>query len=81
MYASSNQSVATELFAVVPSDATNFTKRARRIYVGVGGNISFVDGKGNVVTFTNYPGQSFLDAECLRINAAGTTATNMVGFV
>lgn len=81
MYASSNQSVATELFAVVPSDTVNFTKRARRLYIGVTGNISFVDGKGNTVVFTGYPANSYLDAECLRINATGTTASGIVGFV
>lgn len=81
MYASSNQSAATALFAVTPSDATNFATRARGVYVGVGGNISFVDGKGTAVLLSNVPTGAFINAECLRINAAGTTATNMVGFV
>lgn len=81
MFTSSNQGVATELFAVVPSDTVNFAKRARRIFVSGTGNIAFIDGKGNLVNFTAYPGSSYLDAECLRINATGTTATGMIAFV
>lgn len=83
MYASTNQSVATELFSIDPlkSDAVNFTKRARSVYVGVGGNISYVDGKGNTTLLSNVPQGFMVDAECLRINATGTTATGLVGFV
>lgn len=81
MFASSNQSVATELFPVVPSDTVNFTKRARRLFIGGTGNLSLVDGKGNVVNIPAYPGSAYLDAEILRVNATGTTATGIVGFV
>jgi hypothetical protein len=81
MFASSNQSVATEMFAVVPSDTVNFTKRARRLFIGGAGNLSVVDGKGNTVAIAAYPASSYLDAEILRVNATGTTATGIVAFV
>lgn len=81
MFSSSNQSVATEMFGVMPSDGVNFDKRARAIYVGVGGNIAWIDGKGNANILANVPAGALIQAECLRVNATNTTASAMVGFV
>lgn len=83
MYASSNQSVATELFNAdaVKSDTVNFTKRARRLFVGFAGNVALIDGKGNLVQFNNLPAGYTIDAEILRVNATNTTATGLIGFV
>lgn len=64
-------------FAITPSDTVNFTYRARGIYVGGAGNVSVVTLDG-VVTFVAPPVGTILPIEALRVNAALTTATNLV---
>jgi hypothetical protein len=78
---SSNLAVGRGLFAITPHNSTNFAKRARAVYVGVGGDIAFVDELNNAVILKNVPQGAVVPMECTRINAAGTTATDLVGFV
>ena len=78
---SSNLAVARKSFAITPHASTNFTDRARAIYVGVGGDIAVVDSLGTVTTFVGVPQGSILPVECKRVNAVGTTASSLVGLV
>lgn len=73
-------SPAKSFFAITPHDSSNFTNDARGIYVGTGGNISIlpVDG-GSAVTFSNVPGGTVLPVMARRINATGTSASNLIG--
>ncbi len=81
MDATSNLAVGTSAFAITPSDSTNFTKRARAIYVGVGGDVTVVNADGTTCLFKDAPSGMLLLTECKRINATGTLATNLVGLV
>jgi hypothetical protein len=65
--------------AITTSDATNLATPAVGLFVGGAGNISAVMESGDVVTFTGVLAGSFLPFVFSRINATGTTATNMVG--
>lgn len=78
---SANLAVARALFQIVPSDTVNFNRRARSVYVGVSGDVSFVDDEGTTVVLKAVPQGTWIPAECLRINASGTTASSLVGGV
>jgi len=81
MFQSSNQSAAVGLRAIVPSDTVDVATRFRAIYVGGAGNISVKGGDGTVVSLVGVPVGSVLNVEVLRVNATGTTATNLVGLL
>jgi hypothetical protein len=72
---------AQRFFAITPHNSTNFARCARALYVGVGGNISAVGRDGVTVLFTAVPQGSTLIGDFLRINATGTTASALVGYV
>ena len=61
---------------VTPSDTVNFSRVARAVWVGVAGNVSFVREDGTAVVFVEASG--WMPVRCIRINATGTTATDMV---
>ena len=81
MFQSSNQSAATGLKAVTPSNTVDETTRFRALYVGGAGNIAIKGGDGNVVTLIGVPVGSVLNIEVLRVNVTNTTATNLVGLL
>ena len=62
--------------AVNPSDSVNFSE-CRALYVGTGGDVSVVCG-GSTVVFANAQSGSVLPVEVTRVNATGTTASNLV---
>ena len=64
---------------ITPSDTVNLLIPAVGLFVGGAGNISAVMENGDTVTFTGVTAGSFLPFIFSRINATGTTATNMVG--
>ena len=66
---------------VTPHDSTDLTRATRGLYVGVGGDITavFVDDPATGILFTDVPSGVILPLRLLRVNATGTTATNMVG--
>lgn len=73
-----NQSVA-----VTPDDAQDILPGLPNvytvgIYVGSGGDIVLVDAGGTAVKFTAVPTGTFIPAWVRRVNATGTTATNIV---
>lgn len=66
--------------AVTPSDTVSFTRGVTQgIYVGVSGNISLLMEDGSTVSLLSVP-IGLLPVRALRVNATGTTATNMVAF-
>jgi hypothetical protein len=72
---------AIDAFAVSPSDTVLFATVARKLWVGGAGNVSLVTKAGNTVVFTAVPAGSLLPVGTLRVNATGTTSTNIVGLV
>ena len=63
---------------ITPHDSTNLSALTRGIFVGTGGlNITAVMEDGTVQLFTNVPNGVF-PIRCTRVNATGTTATNLV---
>ena len=62
--------------AVTPSDSVNLPAPTRGLYVGVTGNISIEMSNGTVI-FSNVLAGIF-PIQCTRVNATGTTATNIV---
>lgn len=67
--------------AVTPHDSTNLTVEARGLYIGTTGHVVAVDRQGNAVTFTSVPSGYILPIFCTRVNATGTTATNIVALI
>lgn len=66
-------------FAITPSDTGEFAQWPRRVYVGGAGNIVAVMPDGTIGTFVGVPVGTMLEIRAFRINATGTTATNLVG--
>jgi hypothetical protein len=67
--------------AVTPSDTVSLTKHAVGFYVGVAGDVTLVDLYGNVTLFKAVPVGFQYFVGFTRINATGTTATNIVAFL
>lgn len=64
--------------AIVPSDTTVFTKPCNAIYVGVTGDVTVLTAADDVVQFKAAPAGTVLPICAKRVNASGTTATNLV---
>ncbi len=79
MWSPSNLGVGLKAFTVTPHASTNFEKRARTLYVGTAGNVTIVNADGTTCLFTAVPAGTFIPCECIRVNAIGTTASNIVG--
>lgn len=65
-------------FAVTTSDSVNFGFPARALYIGVSGDVVAVLLDGSALTFKSVP-IGILPVRCSRVNATGTTATNIIG--
>lgn len=63
--------------AITPSDTVNLPRETRRVYVGGAGAVVAIIG-GAAVTFAAVPAGSLLPIAASRINATGTTASNLV---
>jgi len=64
---------------VTPSDTVDLAVPCEAVWVGGAGNVAFVaGGTSAAVTFVAVPAGSWLPIKARRINAAGTTATNIV---
>ena len=69
---------AAYVVAITPSDTTDFTGGVcRGIYVGVTGNINFVDPTGTANLLYNCQAGSVLPMQCIRINSTNTTASQL----
>ena len=64
--------------AVTPSDTVSFAHMTRGLYIGGDGDVVAVRPDGTAVTFTGLPAGSWLPICAIRINAGGTTATDIV---
>lgn len=62
--------------AVTPSNTVGFSE-CRSLYVGTGGDVSAVCA-GSTVVFVGVQGGSVLPVQVTRVNATGTTASNIV---
>jgi hypothetical protein len=77
--ANSPSAPASEFAAIVPSDSVDLAYLTRFIYVGGTGDISVVPQSGGAaVIFKAVPVGAWLPIRARRINATGTTATNIV---
>lgn len=64
--------------AVTPSDSVDIpTGLTRALWVGSTGNIRAIMG-GAAVNFLSVPAGTLLRVACTRVNATGTTASNIV---
>lgn len=78
---SSDLAVGQTAFTIVPHNTTKFVRRARAFYVGVGGDITVLTGAGDTVQLKDVPQGAVIPLEVVRVNATGTTASSLVGFV
>lgn len=64
---------------VTPNDTVNVHgSEFRALYVGVSGNVHVVPEFGDPCVFQNVPAGTILPVQGIRVNATGTTATNIV---
>lgn len=78
---SSNLSVGVSSFAITPHASANFDRTVRSIYVGTTGNVAVVNLDDTVCIWPNVPAGGYILCECKRVNAIGTTASNLIGIV
>ena len=64
--------------AVSTSDTVNLNRPSRGIYVGSTGTVIAVMHDGSTLSFVNCPDGLIIPIQAIRINATGTTATNIV---
>ena len=65
--------------AITPNDSTDLPLGiCRAIYVGVGGEVSIDDLSGETVVFKNAISGSVIPVQTARVNATGTTATDLI---
>ena len=65
--------------AVTPSDTVNLSAPARGLWVGGAGAVSVqMYGDGGTVIYAGVPAGTLLPVQCTRVNATGTTATNII---
>lgn len=68
-------------WAVTPSDTVNLTESARLLYVGGAGNLSLLTAGGSSISLSGVLAGTFVPVQVARVNATGTTATNIVALV
>ncbi len=72
----------TRFIAVAPDDTADQPKhreyRPIGLYVGVGGDVSVANDENVSVTFSNVPSGTILPILFRRINAVGTSASNLL---
>ena len=64
--------------AVTPSDSVNLARVTRGVYIGGAGNVSALMADGSSVAFAGAQAGTILPIRAQRINATGTTATNIL---
>ena len=62
------------------SDTIDFTRLARAVRFGVGGNATLMDFEGNTTDFVNIQPGEVIPGQCKRVLAAGLTASNIIAF-
>lgn len=71
---------AISAYAIVPNDGADLPNEVRSIYVGADGQISVnMSNEGDNIVFVGLIAGTILTIRASRVNATGTTATNLVG--
>lgn len=68
-----------DFFAITPSNTVDNQYTCRSIRVGTAGDVVAVREDGVAVPFKNCYSGEVLDIVAIRVNATGTTATDLVG--
>jgi len=76
-YVNGDNGPARDFAAVTTSDTTDLPCPARRLYIGVTGDVTVVSVMGVTATFKAVP-VGVLDVICARVKQTGTTATNII---
>ncbi|PLW77086.1 spike base protein, RCAP_Rcc01079 family [Cohaesibacter celericrescens] len=63
--------------SLTPNDASDLTHVTRAVWVGTGGHLDVVLASGETVAFKNASG--WMPLRVKRLNATGTTASDVVG--
>lgn len=72
---------ASNAEVVIPHDVTNLGNTCRSIFVGTGGDVSVeMAGEGSAIVHKNLPSGSTLTVRATRVNATGTTASDLVSW-
>lgn len=75
-----NSGPGAHAFVIVPDDVNKLAHRTRGLYVGVAGNVSVEMAEdGTAIIFTSLSAGIIHPIAVRRVNATGTTATNIVG--
>ncbi len=77
-YPTSLTAPARDAATVAPNDATDLAVLPRAIYVGQTGDLSVRLAGGQTVVFRAVQAGSVLPVRAARVNATGTTATDIV---
>jgi hypothetical protein len=72
---------AIHAFPVTPDDAAALPETTRALYVGSSGAVTAELQSGSVATFAALAAGSILPARIVRVLAAGTTASGLIGLV
>lgn len=78
--ASSLSGPARDVFPITPSDSVDLSDVAVSLYIEVGGTLSVVTAAGNTRTLA-VDDMTILPLGTLRVNATGTTASGIHGFM
>lgn len=68
----------TDFEAVTKHDTNNFSQVCRAIYVGGAGDVAAVALNDSAYVFSAVPAGTYIIGFFKRVNATGTTATNMI---
>lgn len=72
---------ADDFIAVTPHASTDIAVLTRALYIGTGGDVVAVKANGDTVTFSNVQAGTIIPIRVRRVNASGTTATNIVALI
>lgn len=78
-YATALDSPGEEHYDITPSNTVDEQVAFRSVYVGVTGDVVIVSLKGVAKTYKNAAQGSTIPMRGKRVNATGTTATNLIG--
>lgn len=74
--------MALALVNITPNNSADLSEAVRMIYVGVGGDVSVIDTRGNTAVHKNAASGSYLGPFSVsRVTVTNTTATNLIGYV
>lgn len=77
-----NPGTAVDAFPITPTDvAATVYPAARRLYIGVAGNVQVITPQLMSVLFVGVPAGTQLDVASVRVAATGTTAASIVALI